>query len=666
MKRLLILAIVCACAAPLAPRPSPRAPASAGAPARAAAARPAGRAPAASTADAAGAGLAAADEALFRHEHERCRALLERLRGADQPRDVRVQAEVRLATLAWRYFGDPAAARAHLDAAEALGVRPSDAPAERSRMAAALGDFEGARAAARRSLAAARTADERARASMAFGGAVLGEALAAARDGADGARRDAGGANGAREDANGAPATDGGALAREALALVRAVVDDEPGSLAPSRMQVGLALLAGDGPAALAGWRSYFHLAPGAEATGLLARPARQLARLLPGWSGRRGPTSGRVAAALAGSRFLAEALLAGPLPRELRAYARFTLRLERLTDSCYQQIAAGHGDVAAYRREVMREAHALWPALDWPGSPRRLTDEALAAELDARFGALVNFGTTAGYEDLHMGHRVVDDRRVVSQYGHTASVRFIELDTMVSNGFESWAWDGRAQHGGWADESTIVQVRPAVAQGSIKAWRALRDPAEAAKARADVARDSAGDDARAAADPHAFLPGLSGRLRRQGLERLLARVAAAGATGDALRVAFAAAYERATVDSSIFAHEGRHAIDRGLAGQSFTPAELEYRANLSQVAFSPEPRLDVARIFDANIGDATPHGQANLRIVVGVVAWMKGHAPEVRGLDRARPLLPQFDRLTDDQIRAVFASMDPLRQAPR
>ncbi len=37
-------------------------------------------------------------------------------------------------------------------------------------------------------------------------------------------------------------------------------------------------------------------------------------------------------------------------------------------------------------------------------------TDEGYPEELDRRFGAMINFGKTAGYRDLHMGHRVVDE----------------------------------------------------------------------------------------------------------------------------------------------------------------------------------------------------------------------------------------------------------------
>jgi hypothetical protein len=78
-------------------------------------------------------------------------------------------------------------------------------------------------------------------------------------------------------------------------------------------------------------------------------------------------------------------------------------------------------------------------------------------------------------------------------------------------------------------------------------------------------------------------------------------------------------------------------------------------------VAFSREPLLVFGAIFDSNIGQAgDSHGMANERIMKGLVAWMQRHAAEIEGLDSARPLLPQFDRLTADQMRAAFRSMDP------
>ena len=77
-------------------------------------------------------------------------------------------------------------------------------------------------------------------------------------------------------------------------------------------------------------------------------------------------------------------------------------------------------------------------------------------------------------------------------------------------------------------------------------------------------------------------------------------------------------------------------------------------------MAFAPDPRIAlVGGILSANIGDGSSHGQANQRIMKGIVAWMKEHASEIQGLDSTRPYLPQLDLLRDEQIRNVFRSLD-------
>lgn len=590
--------------------------------------------------------LAEARRVFYTHDLAKTRSLLERALAADPDADERVEIEVTLATLAWRYDGNPDVARTHLLAAESARARPSDAPAERARMETHLGNYDAARAAALQSLAAARSTSERKRAAIAFATAVVEQALAAIFDGS-----------------TGVPARK---HVLEALALVRPIVAAEPGTLVPSRLEAGLALLAGDGPAALQGWRSYFRLSPSSRPGAVLSKPAADLSTLLPRWTLARTAATHRVVAALAASRLFEEAVLATPtsqmtaLERQTLAYARFAWRARRITDEYYRLTALGRGDWDACQKRLFAEAAALWPEIR-PDAASVFSPEAFGKEIDARFGALINLGETAGYRDLHMGHRVVDEAREVTQYGRKAKVRFVALDSLVSNGFQSWAWDGRAQHGGWASENLIVQVRPAYADGPLDAWRSITDPEDRAERARRVTADSAADEARAATNPSAYLPGLAGRLRAQGVERLLSGLRARGLAGESLRIAFLADYEHAEIESTIFAHEGRHAIDKTL-GETFTPAELEYRAKISQVVFAPEPRLALGGIIDANIGDPSPHGQANERLMKGLIAWMTAHAAEVAALDRSRPLLPQFDRLTDEQIRAAFASLDPMR----
>ena len=262
------------------------------------------------------------------------------------------------------------------------------------------------------------------------------------------------------------------------------------------------------------------------------------------------------------------------------------------------------------------------------------------------------------------MGHRVVDEKRVADQYGRRAEIRFMALDAIVSNGYETWMWDGQGAHGGWGGVGLVVQVRPAYAEGGPWRWQEMTDPERRAKALANLAKETERDRERAAKDPYAYLPGLSQRLLEQGLLKFLDEEKARGLSGGALRSAFVAATDRAVIESSIFAHEGRHAIDSQFFEDVKDRAEREYRAKLSEIAFAPAPRLAFGGILTDGIGNPTPHGQANLKLMKGLVAWMDAHRAVIAGLDAGAPLLPQLDKLTDEQLREAARSLDPLAAA--
>jgi hypothetical protein len=113
------------------------------------------------------------------------------------------------------------------------------------------------------------------------------------------------------------------------------------------------------------------------------------------------------------------------------------------------------------------------------------------------------------------MGHRVVDEKRTAEQNGRRATIHFIALDATVSNGYETWMWDGHGAHGGWGEVGLIVQVRPAYAGGALRDWQELTDPERRARADARIAEETLRDDTRAAKDAYAYLPGLALRLKR-------------------------------------------------------------------------------------------------------------------------------------------------------
>jgi len=606
--------------------------------------------------------LQEAERASHDGRFEGARPLLEAIVASpvSRPED-RDAAAQELARITWRIDGKPDAARERLEKI-ARGARRKVPPfLLLSRMERTLGRFASARMAARRALAAATDAERRS-ATIALSSALVEEEVEAARLGEGEAY---GGQSRQR--------------LTDALGLLAPLVRDEPGLLDPSKTALDAALLLDDGPAALAAWRSYY-LAAGAADSTVLAGPRSVLSERLPVW---RGPAAGRgdreaVVEALAGSRLFTEAVILSkdprvprearvdrlPRVRDLAAYESFVRDVRGTTDLYYRDVARGTSDPDTWTKRLRRRARRLWKDLSWPSDPppfdEKILEHPADTELGARFGTAGGAGTTGGTRDLHMGHRVVDEKRVADQYGRRAEIRFMALDAMISNGYETWMWDGAGAHGGWGGVGLVVQVRPAYAEGGLRRWQELTDPERRAKSLSKMAEEAERDRERASKDPYAYLPGLSERLRDQGLTRILDEEKAQGLSDGALRAAFVAATDRAVIESSIYAHEGRHAIDAQFEDVK-DGATREYRAKLSEIAFAPAPRLAFDGILTDGIGNPTPHGQANLRLMKGLVAWMEAHRASIAGLDAGAPLLPQLDRLTDEQLRAAARSLDPM-----
>ncbi|HMI57565.1 MAG TPA: hypothetical protein VK511_05925, partial [Gemmatimonadaceae bacterium] len=106
-----------------------------------------------------------------------------------------------------------------------------------------------------------------------------------------------------------------------------------------------------------------------------------------------------------------------------------------------------------------------------------------------------------------------------------------------------------------------------------------------------------------------------------------------------------------------IFAHEGRHAIDKTIHVSDSTAKNLEYQAKLSEIAFAPSAKLALSGIFIANTGDDTPHGIADAKLMRGMLDWMRHHGFS----DGTTPLPLQIPTLSEPQLRDIVRSLDPL-----
>ncbi|MGI8546954.1 MAG: hypothetical protein ACR2M1_06410 [Gemmatimonadaceae bacterium] len=446
--------------------------------------------------------------------------------AADTDALHRIEAATTTASIAWRVHRDSVTAIHTLDAVVGTPGGAVTALAEEARMRNAYGNYSGALLAASAAEHRATTPAEHRSSALAFASVLIDRTFHGLLD------RQSPASPSQRGDRQ--PMVDSAVASRASLAnaveQLTALVRATPGDLEPARLLVNAAAVAGNIPAIELGWRSYYLVQSGDTLTGLLADPRRSLTSLARAWTQGAAESPQQrdtLVRALTASGFAEAAACivaisgtgASTLPSNtaLLAYVDFLRAVQSHTDKYYQETALrgtalDSGSVAAWKRQLKDDARVQWPRLNSPGQAPTFDLARFDAELDRRFGMLVNLNKTAGYADLHMGQRVVDETHIIDQYDHTASIRFIALDAMVSNGFESWDWDGRAGHAGWSSKGLIVQVRPLYAAAPIKTWKSMTDPVLVARTVAEIARDSAGDWNRARENPTAYLPGVIAR----------------------------------------------------------------------------------------------------------------------------------------------------------
>lgn len=565
----------------------------------------------------------------------------------------RVTARLALARFAWRFDGDVAAARAELEAALEHGHEVSSVWSLRGQIELDAGDVDQALAAAARALETAAADSERVEANLGWARARL----------ADERRR---GEQGPAGDAEGL---------RRAAALLGDVLERRPGHPEASDALLGVAILRDDGPLALEAWRSYFWVADAAQVPATLRAPFDALSGLAARWRGAplADPDRNALALALARSRFFDYAAMvarrvARPDPEltEAVAYHAFTECVAAVNRRFYPRVAKGLRDYAdAYDAAIHEAAKPLWAALRG-GAP--FEPDPFFELIRDRFGADGYLGTTVNFYGMLMGHVIQDERRPVEQYGYASELRYVLLDRPLSRDFTSWY--GTTNVGGWGTESTMVQVRAAYTADPFTRLSWVTDPRARAKVVADIERARRDDLVACARDPYAEPASLPTLLRLEASERLHARLAATGLRGRALALAFVAESLRLNVEATVFAHEGRHALDQRHFADAFArmdDAEREWRAKLSEVAFSSSPKLALTgSIIGGRLDDSSGHGRANKRFRRLLVDWMQAHRREIAGLDDRVPLILQVNRLSDDQLVGLVRAADPLAAAPR
>ncbi len=546
----------------------------------------------------------------------------------------KASAERELGRIAWLIDGDAARALGHLDAALKLNDKPCDNAELKARVLRESGRLDQAVRETDELLKACPDAAER----DAIRTHLIGARLDLAAK--DPARRKTLLADARSQEAQYTPDAD----------------------VEAARVRLETALLTDDAAGALAAWKDYFWLTDTDVPQALEAANATALFN-----NGLRADASAddrfkltellvRTGFAQQSKRFadahdLTRVEANNPAWKRIDAYWSERARLEATLLALHRQMARGKSDNGGVLAAAKAFTATLMKAAGATGDPQQA--------LLKYYGILGTAGETNGYPSLHAGHVIEDRDDTVSQYGHSAKIHFVAIDNMISNGFTSWLWDGSAAVGGWTANGVIVQVRPRYVQAPLRAFQQTRDSEARRRLITRTNQLTAEDVAKLKQRPVATLDGLNNRLQLQVVDRVAA-VAHTKSTDDAsFRRAFLAEYSRANFDQSIFRHEGRHAIDGALGITTEQPV-LEYQAKLSELALADYPRMALQNMDRTLEGDG-PHDKAGAKIFDQFRRWMEAHTDQIMGYDPAVPVLEQFDKLSDNQIREVARSLDPL-----
>jgi len=456
----------------------------------------------------------------------------------------------------------------------------------------------------------------------------------------------------------------------EAGALFKRLSADADAWPAAQSLRMEWALNVGDARTALEGWKGFFwltdHNAPAAFRIEDAEMARRFTAGLKPDATAQeqiavvelllRGGFY-KKAQRFDASRQIAARAGADPIYARINLYMAMRKDVDALILAYDRATAHGHQDDKSLLDALAARLTAWQTKIG-------VDDTATRGGIhDSGFGVYGALGITEGYAGLNAGHIVQDEELTIEQFGRKGHVRFLVVENMISNGYETWLWDGLGETGGWSGgDGVIVQVRSTYTGAGLGALASFEP--EMVKRDAALQPGLEKSDLQVlATKPVAYLPGVQARLMKQAADQVAERARAEAArTGQPFARVFVKLYWDLTLAHSIVAHEGRHALDQAeFQGKAaLSPPELEYRAKLSELQLSELPRMPLGNLMSPEIGGQTPHGIADGRLMEGYRQWMEAHRSEIKGFDPKVPTLEQLDKLSDAQIRVVARGLDP------
>jgi len=472
---------------------------------------------------------------------------------------------------------------------------------------------------------------------------------------------------------------DSALLAKASIELQQAL-DVSPGSPELSKLLFGISLLQKDGDMAINAWLYYFHFGSIEKVNEYLMDCAEELSLLLPNLNKNslKDIDRERLVVALGKCRlynfatliatdFYNPSFILSDQNDEIQDIIRYNKFLEEVTAGTYdyyRKIAVGghkrliipNRDVRKYKRFLRDKRKNLWYSLSFIRDQKyKYREKRFLRETEKHFGAKGfsrSTGLFIGYY-LFNSHIVDQEKLIVDQYGYTAEVIKTKVDLNSTLDYASWFLGGHTV-GGWAKKKEIIENKEAYLKNPARAWVDITDSTRLQETNKFISENLYHPDMYKQAEA------LSQKLILDTRIDLYNRLKETGISGFAMKSAFVAEYNR-ILEEIVFIHEARHAIEKNHMPirYFFSSGKREFRAKLSQVALSSEPKLGLATLVN-DIASGGGHGYGNRKIVEVGIEWVKINSDKILGFSPDKPILPQLSLLTNDQIRECYSSVDP------
>jgi hypothetical protein len=463
--------------------------------------------------------------------------------------------------------------------------------------------------------------------------------------------------------------------------LLKSILEKQPGSPVPAELLLGISLMRKEGNDILKAWKSYYFVTDEKKINTVLLPSYKILNSILPNWKQQDLTTSERtdLIKTLAGSNFydyanlVATSKMFGSVSptilnnediKQILTFNQFIEAIKKVNNDFYPKIAMGTKNYETdYTNAITNEAKKLWILLDKQNTIENYAEDKFFALIEKKFGALGYIGNTNGFVSMLLGLIIHNEVKEVNQYGYKADFRYVSISRLISKDFTTWY--GSANVGGWGTETSMIQVRDAYLQAPFTrlSWVTSTSAHQEIVDRIEKAKSI--DLINCQKDKYAEPSHLMMAFRLKASESLYDSLLKSGLKDEALSIAFINETMRLNVESTVFAHEARHAIDQLLFKKEFdamTDDEKELRAKFSEIVFAPKFKMaSTGSILGGDLDVNTSHGKANFRLRKIIVDWMEKHSNEIIGLDKTIPVIMQMALITDEQMTTICKESDSL-----